>query len=437
MTDLLAKVQASAHRLDVYVGEHKVGTLERQGAAGSVFAYLPDAAAGDFASLLMPVRLQSYAVASALIPTFQQNLPEGFLRRRITERFGKVLATDDFILLALTGANPIGRQSVVPSGFARDWTQPLQANVQSMLADDRVGSLFAELLDEFIGFGVSGALPKVLVQERATIHDARWILKAGDAKLPGLVVNEFFTMRAAQLAGLETPEFKLADNGTVLAVRRFDHDHDQDQPGVGRPLGFEDFCALLAMPPERKYGGTMERVFKAVDAYADGPERLRAKETLMAAHLFSMAAGNTDAHLKNFGLVYADLSHVRLAPMFDMVTTKVYAPYRNDVPAISVAGKKLGEPDKTLVRFAQERAGLTMSRMREMAQRIAAGLEAASTEMAAFGRARPEFGALCADMGRQWAVGIALLSYFNAPIPARARGRVPPGTPPVERPANL
>jgi hypothetical protein len=103
-----------------------------------------------------------------------------------------------------------------------------------MLADDRVGSLFAELLDEFIGFGVSGALPKVLVQERATIHDARWILKAGDAKLPGLVVNEFFTMRAAQLAGLETPEFKLADNGTVLAVRRFDHDHDQDQPGVGR-----------------------------------------------------------------------------------------------------------------------------------------------------------------------------------------------------------
>jgi hypothetical protein len=42
-----------------------------------------------------------------------------------------------------------------------------------------------------------------------------------------------------------------------------------------------------------------------------------------------MAAGNTDAHLKNFGLVYADLSDVRLAPMFDRVTTKVYAPYRS------------------------------------------------------------------------------------------------------------
>jgi hypothetical protein len=70
-----------------------------------------------------------------------------------------------------------------------------------------------------------------------------------------------------------------------------------------------------------------------------------------------------------------------------------------------VAGKKLGEPDKTLVRFAQERAGLSVARMSETAQRIAAGLEATSTRMTAFGRARPEFGARCADMARQWAVG--------------------------------
>ncbi|MBT2333110.1 HipA N-terminal domain-containing protein [Variovorax paradoxus] len=135
MTDLLAKVQANAHRLDVYVDGNRVGTLERHGAAGSVFAYLPDAGKSDFTSLLMPVRLESYAVPSALIPTFQQNLPEGFLRRKITERFGKVLATDDFVLLALTGANPIGRQRVVPSGFARNWAEPLQVDIDALMAD--------------------------------------------------------------------------------------------------------------------------------------------------------------------------------------------------------------------------------------------------------------------------------------------------------------
>jgi serine/threonine-protein kinase HipA len=409
MTDLLAKVQANAHRLDVYVGDHRVGTLERQGAAGSVFAYLPDVGRNDFASLLMPVRLESYAVPSALIPTFQQNLPEGFLRRKITERFGKVLATDDFVLLALTGANPIGRQRVVPSGFARNWAGPLQVDIDALMGDSKAGSLFAELLDRYIGFGVSGALPKVLVQGRATIHDEHWILKAGDDKLPGLAVNEFFTMRAAQCAGLPVPQFKLAENGTLLAVKRFDHD------ALGNALGFEDFCALLAMPPERKYGGTMERIFKAIDAYADGPRRLEAKETLVAAHLFCMAAGNTDAHLKNFGLVYADASDVRLAPMFDMVTTKVYPQYKNDIPAISVAGKKLQAPDKTFVRFAQERAGLTQARLREMAQRVAAGLEEASAEMAVHSRAHPAFKPIGAGMAREWAAGIKLLSYFDVP----------------------
>ncbi|MGJ7610107.1 MULTISPECIES: type II toxin-antitoxin system HipA family toxin [unclassified Variovorax] len=412
MTDLLAKVQAHAHQLDVYVGENRVGTLERQGAAGSVFAYLPDVAARDFASLLMPVRLESYAAPSALIPTFQQNLPEGFLRRNITERFGKVLATDDFVLLALTGANPIGRQRVVPSGFALNWTRPLQVDIDSLMADRQVGSLFAELLDRYIGFGVSGALPKVLVQGRATLRDEHWILKAGDASLPELATNEFFTMRAAQCAGLETPEFKLADNGAILAVKRFDHDE------LGNALGFEDFCALLAMPPERKYGGTMERIFKAIDACARGPQRIEAKETLMAAHLLSMAVGNTDAHLKNFGLVYGDASSVRLAPMFDMVTTKVYPQYKNDIPAISIAGKKLGEPDKTLVRFAHERAGLTAVRLREIAQRTAAGVEQARAEMAVHARAHPEFKAIGAAMARQWKAGVKLLSFFDA-LPRR------------------
>ncbi|CAN5384731.1 type II toxin-antitoxin system HipA family toxin [soil metagenome] len=414
MTDLLAKVQANAHRLDVYVGTNRVGALERQGAAGSVFAYLPDVAAGDFASLLMPVRLQSYAVPSALIPTFQQNLPEGFLRRKLTERFGKVLATDDFMLLALTGANPIGRQRVVPSGFAPNWTQPLEVDIDSLMANGQAGSLFAELLDRYIGFGVSGALPKVLVQGRATLHGEHWILKSGDDNLPALAANEFLTMRAALHAGLPTPEFKLADNGSVFAVKRFDHD------ASGAALGFEDFCALLAMPPERKYGGTMERIFKAIDAYTSGPRRLEAKETLIAAHLFSTAVGNTDAHLKNFGLVYSDASNVRLAPMFDMVTTRIYPQYRNDIAAISVAGKKLDEPDKTLVRFAQERAGLTVARLREIAQRTAAGVEKAGAEVAAHARAHPEFEAVGAAMAKEWKAGIQRMSHFDLP-PRRSR----------------
>ncbi len=415
MNDLLSKIEASAKRLDVHVGLHATGALERAGAHGSVFAYLPDADPGDFVSLLMPVGLQSYSASATLIPVFQQNLPEGFLRRKITQRFGKVLATDDFVLLALTGANTIGRQQIVPSGFARDWSKPLQVDVAAMMADSQAGILFAQLLDEFIGFGVSGALPKVLVQERATIHGAQWILKVGDDSLPSLAVNEYFTMRAASLAGLPTPEFTLSEDGTVFAVRRFDYD------AGGNALGFEDFCALLALPPERKYSGSMERIFKAIDAFATGPERLKAKEGMMAAQLFSMAARNTDAHLKNFGLLYSSIADVRLAPMFDMVTTKVYPQYRTDIPSISIAGKKLDEADKTFVRFAQERGSMTMPGLRDLAIRIAGGLEEAAAELTVYGRAYPAHRAVCDGIVEQWTAGVQMLDRWVRGISPRQR----------------
>lgn len=415
MNDLFSQIEENAKRLDVHSGPNRAGTLEREGALGSVFAYLPEANEADFVSLLMPVRLQSYSASSTLIPVFQQNLPEGFLRRKITQRFGKVLATDDFVLLALTGANTIGRQQIVPSGFARDWNKPLRVDIEAMMADSQAGMLFAQLLDEFIGFGVSGALPKVLVQERATIRDAQWILKVGDAALPSLAVNEYFTMRAASLAGLSTPEFKISEEGTVFGVKRFDYDTD------GKSLGFEDFCSLLALPPERKYSGTMERVFKVIDAFTAGQARLKAKEGMIAAQLFSMAARNTDAHLKNFGLLYSSIADVRLAPMFDMVTTKVYPQYRNDIPSISIAGKKLDAADKTFVRFAQERGGMTTSGLRDMAIRIAGGLEEGAAELAIYGRAYPAHRAICDGIVEQWTSGVQMLDAFVQGIGTRRR----------------
>ena len=39
---------------------------------------------------------------------------------------------------------------------------------------------------------------------------------------------------------------------------------------------------------------------------------------------FSVMVRNGDAHLKNFGLLYTSEKDLRLAPMFDVVTTAVY-----------------------------------------------------------------------------------------------------------------
>ena len=40
---------------------------------------------------------------------------------------------------------------------------------------------------------------------------------------------------------------------------------------------------------------------------------------------FSVMVGNGDAHLKNFGVLYHGVAEgIRLAPMFDVVTTRIY-----------------------------------------------------------------------------------------------------------------
>jgi serine/threonine-protein kinase HipA len=39
---------------------------------------------------------------------------------------------------------------------------------------------------------------------------------------------------------------------------------------------------------------------------------------------FTVMVSNGDGHLKNFGVLYGDVNEVRLAPMFDVVTTRIY-----------------------------------------------------------------------------------------------------------------
>lgn len=100
--------------LDVYVSGERVGTLTEE-ASRYVFTYLPDVPSASLVSLLMPVRAASYDW-NTLHPFFQMNLPEGFKKDVMIRRLGPHADVSDFGLLALTGANTIGRVQAVPRG---------------------------------------------------------------------------------------------------------------------------------------------------------------------------------------------------------------------------------------------------------------------------------------------------------------------------------
>lgn len=126
-------------------------------------------------------------------------------------------------LLALTGANGIGRVRVVPRGVSVD-APASNLDMVSLLAATGSRDNLLRQLEAGITEGVSGVMPKMLArpEDKATVWTDEFILKTGPADLPGLSVNEFLCLEVARHAGLEVPETQLSEDGQVLAIRRFD-----------------------------------------------------------------------------------------------------------------------------------------------------------------------------------------------------------------------
>jgi serine/threonine-protein kinase HipA len=162
--------------------------------------------------------------------------------------------------------------------------------------------------------------PKIMIPDRPTIPIPTVIVKAGSAAYPGLAANEFLCLKAASAAGIATPSFDLSHDGQLLLVDRFDIDAD------GVRLGFEDIASIMGLRvrdtlSDRKYHGSYERIAEAL-------KMLRLPEADLQRFFeqvaFTVMVSNGDGHLKNYGVLYTNLNDVRLAPMFDVVTTSIY-----------------------------------------------------------------------------------------------------------------
>ena len=96
--------------IKVWTDGAEAGLLDRQGARGSTFLYLPGAPPPRAASVTMQIRLASWDIAFGLPPIFEMNLPEGILRERLRLAFAKATGTfDEFDLLSIVGRSQVGR----------------------------------------------------------------------------------------------------------------------------------------------------------------------------------------------------------------------------------------------------------------------------------------------------------------------------------------
>lgn len=389
--------------LTVWAGEQRSGLLDRA-TDNHRYIFSSDHSAESprsQVSLTMPVRLESW-VARDLHPVFQMNLPEGALLEAIRRAIAKLAGEDDLTILRITGGNQVGRNRFsLPEDTAPGIVETAES-LDDMLSYPDTKELFHELVIKYaLRSGVSGVQPKVMLgaTERGAAAVGGYIVKSWGDEYPCLAANEFFCMTVAQKAGLPVPEFRMSENGGLFVMKRFDMAAD------GSPLGFEDMCSLQALGTAEKYSSTYERTAKSIKEFVSGENLQSAREQFFASLVVSNMLRNGDAHLKNFGVLYDyPGAPVRLAPLYDVVTTTAYIP--KDVPALSLAGTKKWWPRKVLEKFAVTHLAVPIGRVNHILEEIADSVIDTRVLLSAYISEHQEFREVGERMLAAWDEGV-------------------------------
>ncbi|MES2536306.1 MAG: type II toxin-antitoxin system HipA family toxin [Pseudomonadota bacterium] len=394
--------------VNVFASGTVSGAITRSDIERDTFLFAYDRACVDDSavSLTMPVVPDQYDSMGTVHPIFEMNLPEGLLRHKLELMFSKVIPHFDALsLLELIGKSQIGRLRYAAIGSALEEV-PVQ-NVQKLLAYKGADDLFDDLMERFAVYsGISGMQPKVLIRadtpmDRITHKGATHIVKSFNPKeFPELAANEFFCMQASRHAGLPTAAVQLADNRKLLVVDRF------DLGAEGRYLGFEDFCVLSGMRAGGRYNASYEEVAARIAQFVAPERHAESMEHFFGAVALACAVRNGDAHLKNFGILYnRPGDDVRLAPIYDMLSTKPYLP--KDVMALELAGTKSYPDRKQLVNFGRVACKLSQGRVTAILTQVAGGVLQASADMKKYAGRHADFKPAAEHLAAVFKFGLA------------------------------
>jgi serine/threonine-protein kinase HipA len=350
-------------------------------------------------------------------PFFAGLLPEEDQRQAAAQSLG-ISRGNDFRLLEALGGEVAGALSLWPEGE----TPPLvDARRQPRFVND---DELAEILDVLpvrpllagqkdLRLSLAGAQPKVpVVLDRGRIglpapgQPTTHILKPALARFPASTENEGLVMSLA--AALRLPvariEARTVKERPYLLVERYDR--RVDESGIWR-LHQEDFCQALGIAPEDKYANEGGPTFKT------SVELLRRVATRPAvdvlrfvdAAIFNAIAGNSDAHGKNFSLLYEEGS-IRLAPLYDLLCTAAY-PQLSAKFAMKIARAATLEDirSSSWTTFAVDvgvGAPFIRTRVRDLTAAVPGALTAA------------------VDQASQWGLDVAALNRFAGLIASRA-----------------
>ena len=277
-----------------------------------------------------------------------------------------------------------------------------------LLEPDRIRELAAEgatVAAELVTearVSLTGASGKVGLYYKADADD--WYLPLGPApgthivkqshiRYEDIVTNEQIVMMTAARLGIEVPRSFIVrtdegaggDGAVLYATERYDRSFRgsrQVVDGLPVPLRLhqEDMAQAMGIGFARKYEAEGEHYLRDVCAVIrnHSSDPLADLRRVWRIVCFDWLIGNTDAHLKNLSLLYSpDLSSVRLAPAYDLVSTIIYPGVTRDM-AFAIGGKRtVGEIGRGEFAEAAAECGIARNAALRILDEVADGLEAA------------------------------------------------------------
>ena len=386
-------------KLDIFYETRTLGRIE-VGIAGPTFFYDPGwlSTRGAFPlSIRMP--LSALAFGPEVFEPWATNLlPEGRALTAIGARLGTSVEDAVSILKAIgrdtAGAVSIGRPGAAGPGH---WRPIGSARALERIIEELPAKPFLAG-DEGVSMSLAGVQTKlgVAIDEQGRLciptqgAPSTYILKPDSSdRLFGSVQNEALCLTLARACGIVTPDVTTGQAGarTYLLVTRYDRLKQGDR---WRRLHQEDFSQALGKPPSAKYEANQTGIKgpTLTDMFVLTRNAMTAADTLKLLDqvIFNICVCNTDAHAKNYSMMISGRGFT-MAPMYDVLCAAAWDGITRNL-AQKIAGKNRGEHLKRRhwERFATE-CGLnptsTPARVKAMAERIQAKIDAASTAVEA------------------------------------------------------
>lgn len=160
------------------------------------------------------------------------------------------------------------------------------------------------------------------------------ILKPESGAIPHHALNEHFCLQLAAAIGLPSAQSGIMEIGgrQVFCVKRYDR-VESSITGNTLRIHQEDTCQALGRRPDQKYqkdgGPSAIEIVRLLDRFSDDVSDDVSDVLRFVTELaFNWIIAGTDAHSKNYSILHARGSAMRLAPLYDLASWLPYEPDR-------------------------------------------------------------------------------------------------------------